>query len=251
MSTVTGESPKSSLSCPVISASVVIDQLDGKGSVLRSARHPAAELSLCRNEQRDLALLVATARGHQMKIFLKEVTLHRRFLREGKATVVVRGQQLRVLISNAPPAQLLTFLRVLSAKLALQPGETRPASVRDRLLRPPGDRRLDEISPLTAEQLGKLQQSGQKTGQQGQTPLTARDPNVPVTAARSGKRPAVLASGAENQVRDECSEYLGTGYVTKRRLVTEMLEGGKSSSRSVVQQLYVCLDVMLTTKIKV
>ena len=206
MSAPTGESPKSSLSCPVISASVVIDQLDGKGSVLRSARHPSASLSLCRNEQRDLALLVANARGHQMKIFLKEVTLHRRFLREGKATVVVGGQQLRLLVSNAPPAQLLTFLRVLSAKLALQAGNPRQGSVRDRLLRPPTDRRLDEISPLTADQLGKLQQqAGRPTaGQQqkkGQTPLTARDPNVPA-APRPGKRPALTAD-AESQVRVE------------------------------------------------
>ncbi|XP_043221533.1 ATP-dependent DNA helicase PIF1-like [Amphibalanus amphitrite] len=235
MSAATGESPKSSLSCPVISASVTIDQLDGKGSVLRSARHPTASLSLCRSEQRELVLLLQTARQHQIKVVLKEVTLHRRFLREGKATLVVRGQQLRLLVSNAPPAQLLTFLRVLSAKLALQTAAGRPTCVRDRLLRAPADRRLDEVSPLTADQLGKLQgqqAGGQQPQQAGPAPLTARDTNVPA-APRAGKRPAA-ASGAENQAKRPAkvltmSQFLNPLPITKeQRAVLEVATSNRN-----------------------
>ncbi|XP_037079356.1 ATP-dependent DNA helicase PIF1-like [Pollicipes pollicipes] len=131
--TATDESPKSSLACPVVSATVVVEQLGAEGSVLRAARHPSASLSLCRTERRELALLLDSPARPQVKVLLRDVSLHRRFLREGKATVVVRGQHVRLLVSNAPPAQLLAFLRVLSAKLALQA----PLAARDPNVPPP------------------------------------------------------------------------------------------------------------------
>lgn len=79
--------------------------------------------------------------------------LHTRFYKEGKATISLQGAHTNLMMSNAPPNQLLVFLKVLASKKAAAAAEdteggSKALSARQRLLssRPAT---FEEISPLT------------------------------------------------------------------------------------------------------
>ena len=78
---------------------------------------------------------------------LKELTIHKRFLQEGMATIKLLAQMIQIVFSNCPPNQLVTFLKCLSLKLA-QSKQNGIASNRRRLLSDKA-RSFENISPLT------------------------------------------------------------------------------------------------------
>lgn len=140
----TGRSPITSLQCPLLHASVTLEYLRADGTVLRQVRCARAELSLLRHNRHRLALRVHAV-GVTVTLSLQRMQLHRRFLREGRASLSLSGPPpLRVLVANAPPAQLLVFMRVLSVKVALASRQKAG---------PAGPGQLEEISPLTSAQV--------------------------------------------------------------------------------------------------
>ena len=78
---------------------------------------------------------------------LRKITIHKRFLQEGMATIKLLAQMIQIVFSNCPPNQLVTFLKCLSLKLA-QSKQNGIASNRRRLLSDKA-RSFENISPLT------------------------------------------------------------------------------------------------------
>ena len=51
-------------------------------------------------------------------IQIKDVSIHKAFVKVGKATVKLLDQNVQFMLSNCPPDQLIIFLKVISTKLA-------------------------------------------------------------------------------------------------------------------------------------
>ena len=59
---------------------------------------------LGRDEFRDIALRIVSSQSPLGKTFLlKELTIHKQFLQEGKATIKLLTQEIQIMFSNCPP----------------------------------------------------------------------------------------------------------------------------------------------------
>ena len=130
---------------------LTVENLNSNGVVTKRRTFKSVTVVSGRNEFRDIALrivshwLVVNLRWD--RLFLKELTIHKQLLQEGKATIKLLTQKIQIMFSHCPPNQLATFLKSLSLKLA-QSKQNGIASNRRRLL---GDkaRSFKNISPLT------------------------------------------------------------------------------------------------------
>ena len=78
-----------------------------------------ASLSLWRNEFREIVILLTkSAKLEPLKYVLQDVKIHSKFMKEGKSTLILANHNVRLLLSNCPPADLKRFFQVLSVKLA-------------------------------------------------------------------------------------------------------------------------------------
>ncbi|GBM62453.1 ATP-dependent DNA helicase PIF1 [Araneus ventricosus] len=127
--------------------------LDDKGNVSRQVSNPKSFLQLGRNEFRDIVLKIQCGKI-QSSFKIQNMTLHTRFVKEGKATISLKQPPLQMFISNCPVGKLSMFLKVLMAKVQKAKDAT-PVSAKDRLqtLKPPS---FEEISPLTAVDINSL-----------------------------------------------------------------------------------------------
>jgi len=120
----------------------------------RSCKSAAVELG--RNEVDDVVLKLYNPNGSPLGPFtMKEYSVHKRFLKEGKATIFLKKQKLRLLLSNCPPDHLRAFLQTLSIKLAAR-GKLQGAH--RRML---GDisTKFNEISPLNETDMEKAKKA--------------------------------------------------------------------------------------------
>jgi ATP-dependent DNA helicase PIF1 len=107
---------------------------------------------------------------------MKEFSIHKRFLKDGKAGIRLLTQKIHLLISNCPPGQLSSFLKSLSIKIAAR-GKKQGA--RTRMF---GDLSLqfEEISPLTEKDVEMARKNCGEQKPRGNlppiTPKTTREP---------------------------------------------------------------------------
>ena len=127
---------------------LTVEHLNSNGVVTKRRTYKSITVVLGRDEFRDIALRIVSSQSPLGKTFLlKELTIHKRFLQEGKATIKPLTQKIQIMFRNCPPNQLATFLKCLSLKLA-QSKQNGIASNRRRLLSDKA-RSFENISPLT------------------------------------------------------------------------------------------------------
>lgn len=127
---------------------LTVESLNANGIVTKRRTYKNITVVIGRDEFRDIALRIVSTKSPLGKTFLlKEISFHKRFLQEGKATIKLLKQKLQLMISNCPPNQLGAFLKCLSLKLA-QSKQTGLASNRRRLLSEK-PRSFENVSPLT------------------------------------------------------------------------------------------------------
>uniref|UniRef100_A0A7N9CRW3 ATP-dependent DNA helicase n=1 Tax=Macaca fascicularis TaxID=9541 RepID=A0A7N9CRW3_MACFA len=153
METAAGEYEDSELRCRV-----AVEELSPGGQPRRRQALRTAELSLGRNERRELLLrLQAPGPAGRPRCFpLRAARLFTRFAGAGRSTLrlpahgVPGAGAVQLLLSDCPPDRLRRFLRTLRLKLAAAPGPG-PASARAQLLGPrPHD--FVTISPVQPEE---------------------------------------------------------------------------------------------------
>ncbi|XP_052568550.1 ATP-dependent DNA helicase PIF1 [Peromyscus californicus insignis] len=150
----TGECDDAELRCRV-----AVEELSPGGQPRKRQALRTAELSLGRNERRELMLrLQAPGPAGRPRCFpLRAVRLFTRFAAAGRSTLrlpadgVPRAGSVQLLLSDCPPERLRRFLRTLRLKLAAAPGPG-PASARAQLLGP-RPRDFVTISPVQPEEL--------------------------------------------------------------------------------------------------
>ena len=127
---------------------VTVESLNSNGVVTKRRTYKSITVVLGRDEFRDVALRIVSNQSPLGKTFLlKEISVHKRFLQEGKATIKLLTQKLQIMFSNCPPNQLGAFLKCLSLKLA-QSKQNGLTCNRRRLLSEKL-RSFENISPLT------------------------------------------------------------------------------------------------------
>uniref|UniRef100_A0A2K5D802 ATP-dependent DNA helicase PIF1 n=1 Tax=Aotus nancymaae TaxID=37293 RepID=A0A2K5D802_AOTNA len=137
---------------------VAVEELSPGGQPRRRQALRTAELSLGRNERRELMLrLQAPGPAGRPRCFpLRAARLFTRFAAAGRSTLRLPTQgapgagAVQLLLSDCPPDRLRRFLRTLRLKLAAAPGPG-PASARAQLLGP-RPRDFVTISPVQPEE---------------------------------------------------------------------------------------------------
>ncbi len=132
-----------------LKCSCLIEYVSGTGQVVRKQSYKTARLDLGRNEVEDVVLLVTHPGGKLGPYTLREHSIHKRFVKDGKATIRLITQKMHLLISNCPSDQLRLFIHCMTIKLAAM-GKSQGSH--RRML---GDVsvQFDEISPLNEKDL--------------------------------------------------------------------------------------------------
>ncbi|CAD7672764.1 unnamed protein product [Nyctereutes procyonoides] len=163
---------------------VAVEELSPGGQPRRRQALRTAELSLGRNERRELLLRLRAPGplGPPRCFPLRAARLFTRFAAAGRSTLRLPGAgapgagAVQLLLSDCPPERLRRFLRTLRLKLAAAPGPA-PPSARAQLLGP-RPRDFVTISPVQPEELRRA--------------VATRDPH-----ATPVKRPLQPCAGAQ------------------------------------------------------
>lgn len=146
-----------------LTCSVNLEWKNNQGDLLRKVTHKTAFLRLIRNDSRDMFIEVSAEKSAKIKLQLKNINVHKKFMAEGKASIVFQDVKCTTYLSNAPPGNLLAFLRTIFVKMT---GEKTKddlnKSLRTQLLTNK-QTNCDEISPVTTADLEKAHKLATRT----------------------------------------------------------------------------------------
>ncbi|XP_049538056.1 ATP-dependent DNA helicase PIF1 [Anopheles darlingi] len=148
-----------------LTCAVTIEWTNQHGTTTRKLANKQATLRLIRNAAKDLLLNVASDKSQLAKLLLRGVSVHSKFMTEGKASIKFNEEKCTLFLSNAPPGLLVQFLKVIFVKLTNgKAGTTAPATSKAEVLKNARLQMLsgqaslhqyDEISPVTTVELNR------------------------------------------------------------------------------------------------
>ena len=134
-----------------ITCSASMEELSAAGEVMKKAYHRNITFTLARNEFRDVILCISFSAKKETRHILRDITVHKKFVKDGKATIKLIGDKLQFMISNCAPDKLVMFLKTMSTKLECL---RKKGFVPDRLKwKSELPKMFQEISPLTLRDL--------------------------------------------------------------------------------------------------
>ncbi|KAG1668499.1 ATP-dependent DNA helicase PIF1 [Nymphon striatum] len=152
-------------SCLSITCTVSIETVQCVNSVCKST-YRSCRLTLGRNEFREVIIMIGTDKSNK-KYIMKDAIIHKKFMRNGKATINLINQRCSILISNCQPNLLFLFLRTLATKAKVNEETKSKISMREKLLSEK-QRIFQEISPISTKDLNFL---NSKLSKDGKPPL--------------------------------------------------------------------------------
>lgn len=167
---------------------VNIEWLTKQGTIERKFSHKKSNLRLIRNDRRDLFLEITPEKLSPIKLQLKDINVHKKFMNEGKASIKFQSLNCTLYLSNAPPGQLLAFLRTIFVKMTgdkSTPSSNTP--LRTQLLSGKLNH-YEEISPVTTTEVGKVISKLSKPTET--TPSSSASKKRKVERSESSKAPA-------------------------------------------------------------
>lgn len=143
-----------------ITCSATLEELTVKGETLRKIQHKNVTFTLGRNEFRDVILCVNFPGKREMKYTLRDMLVHKKFVKDGKATIKLASDQTQVMISNCAPDKLIMFLKTMTTKLECL---KKKGFVSERMKwKSDLPRTFEEISPLTMRDLKEANEAKAK-----------------------------------------------------------------------------------------
>ncbi|XP_012263340.2 ATP-dependent DNA helicase PIF1 [Athalia rosae] len=139
---------------------VTIEWLQNQGSVSRKVIHKSATVRLIRNIAKQILLEVRPGKSKSpIEFLLQSFTVFQKFITEGKASIKFIDLKCTVFLSNAPPAQLISFLKIIFIKMTgqIEKGVSKNP-LRDQLLSNKPFQSGQEISPATAVEVERAKQ---------------------------------------------------------------------------------------------
>ncbi|KAG5876122.1 hypothetical protein JTB14_036162 [Gonioctena quinquepunctata] len=158
----------------ILGCVVNIEWMNKQGMVQRKICYKQANLRLIRDERKDMFVQVSAEKASSTKFHLKGITVHKKFMNEGKASIKFPTENCSMYLSNAPPGQLLIFLRTMYVKMTGDknvPGAN--TSLRTQLLsgKP---QQYEEISPVTTAEMSKAFAKVSKASATTPSPLAGK-----------------------------------------------------------------------------
>ena len=157
-----------------LSCTVNIEWLNPQGVVHRKLSEKTAFLRLIRNEARQIFVEVTAPKAAPVKLQLKGICVHKKFMNEGKASIKFQEIRCTMFLSNAPPNHLLMFLRTMFVKMT---GEKSVGgantSLRTQLLsnKP---KQFEEISPVTSVEVDRARAKASRGTDTTPSPLSKK-----------------------------------------------------------------------------
>lgn len=194
----------------VIKCGVIIEHVAVSGATTRRESFKLAHVELGRNELEDVVLKITHDKGTLGPYTLRTYTVHKKFLRNGKATICLTPQGLQIMLSNCPPQQLALFLRLLSVKIAARGSKQ---GAKRRVI---GDISLnfDTISPLNENDVKNAQANavgGLKVKDTNKSDSTLTTPKRKVPVSSVAVKRKLQSDGGGVQQLSKKSSILGGG----------------------------------------
>lgn len=130
-----------------------IEWMNNLKEVTKRVKYASMTAKLLRNEFRDLYLHIESGKtAYKFHVF--EVSIHKKFIAEGKATINFLQSNIVVMFYNAPAANLIPFLKTLFIKIASKK-QSPKVKLREQLLsgKP---HVLEDISPINAKDVSRV-----------------------------------------------------------------------------------------------
>lgn len=134
-----------------LSCAATLEWMTPQGSISRKVNYKTASLRLIRNEFREMFMEVSTDKNAAIRLAIKGINVFKKFMAEGKASIKFQDVGCTVFISNAPPTNLVSFLRTIFVKMTGDKDQTvtpSKQSMRAKLLSGKAQA-FEEISPVT------------------------------------------------------------------------------------------------------
>ncbi|XP_075210189.1 pif1 DNA helicase [Lycorma delicatula] len=136
-----------------ITCSLCVEWLNQQKSVIKKTKCKTALLELVRNEFRDLFLKI-TGEGLHLKLLVNNLTMHKKFITEGKATINFSESKTIIYISNAPTSNLILFLKTVFIKMTSRKSSPKVPLREQFLSNKPNI--IQEISPINVKDVTRV-----------------------------------------------------------------------------------------------
>uniref|UniRef100_A0A8D9F567 ATP-dependent DNA helicase PIF1 n=1 Tax=Cacopsylla melanoneura TaxID=428564 RepID=A0A8D9F567_9HEMI len=131
-----------------------IEWLNSSQMVSKQVKLKTMSLQILRNEFREIFVTIKSENKVNLKLPLVEVNIHKKFVVEGKASLHFTKDNVRVLISNAPPSMLMSFLKTLFVKLTSRKNSPKINTREQLLSKKPQS--FEEVSPISSKDVNRL-----------------------------------------------------------------------------------------------
>lgn len=137
----------------LLNCSANLEWKNGEGTVIRKLVHKSAVLRIIRRDTKEMFVEVSgDSKTANIRLLLKDINVHNKFMKEGKASIVFQTMRCTIYLSNAPPGNLLNFLKIIFVKMSGRGKSDLNTSLRTQLLSGKAES-FDEISPVTVAEL--------------------------------------------------------------------------------------------------
>ncbi|XP_070562852.1 ATP-dependent DNA helicase PIF1-like [Ptychodera flava] len=192
-----------------LQCTITLEILTGVGTVSKRTVHRNSKIILGRNEFRDIILKMELGKV-SAKYRIQEMKLHKRFVKDGKATLHLPDHKVQIMLANCPPDQLIRFLKCLVTKLEINKSAG-TLSERQRM-RSELPRTFDNISPLTQKDFNTVSNI---RNQQADAKGTETTPSA--ASKRKGlKRGRIEMSDETNKIESAPKKRLSVSSVPMR-----------------------------------
>nr|CAB3264856.1 ATP-dependent DNA helicase PIF1-like [Phallusia mammillata] len=170
------------MDCVLNDCSACLEYLNQRHEVTKKEACRKAKLSLNRNEFSEIVLCVDGLSRLPNKYVLNNVKIHCKFIKEGKSTLQLHDQNVRIMLSNCPPESLKNFLKVLSVKLThFKSGAAISARKKMMLCLP---KQLDYISPLNEKDIAAVNKKRQDNNKKTEETRKRKQPLTDTTNSK-------------------------------------------------------------------
>ncbi|XP_026321289.1 ATP-dependent DNA helicase PIF1 [Hyposmocoma kahamanoa] len=172
-----------------LSCAATVEWMTPQGCIIRKVNYKTASLRLIRNEFREMFMEISSEKSAALRLALKGINVFKKFMAEGKASVKFQEAGCTIFISNAPPTNLVGFLRTIFVKMTGDKevsANTAPSaqSMRAKLLSGKSQS-FEEISPVTVADIHNAKKKISKS-----TITTPSPPSKKRKSEDLGKGPA-------------------------------------------------------------
>lgn len=101
----------------IVKCAINTEWLSDNGATIKKISYKFGTLRLIRNEMKEMFVEMSSDKTVPIKLRLKSISVHKKFMMEGKASIKFIDEKCTLFLSNAPPGTLIIFLRTLMVKL--------------------------------------------------------------------------------------------------------------------------------------